>query len=276
MVVANFASALVALALGGKEGVATLGRPDCAAFGSAGGFVAVAAGFPVFLAGILIAVSFIHQRHPRTLVTVKEKIGWRRVGHGFVAGFVPWVLLGGLGQYLLYPDSFSFTSDLKTLALFVPIALILTAIQTATEELFFRGYIVQGASLIWSNRVFLAIAPAAIFTLPHLLNPEAIAGGWFAVFSNYFFVPGLVRTVVSLIDGTTELAIGVHFARNIGGALLFDITGSALPSPALFAIARVSRDLRGASGAGCSTRVSGDRLQSVQARRGIPARFPNP
>jgi hypothetical protein len=40
----------------------------------------------------------------------------------------------------------------------VPIALVCTAIQTTTEELFFRGYIVQGASLICSNRVFLAIS----------------------------------------------------------------------------------------------------------------------
>lgn len=45
--------------------------------------------------------------------------------------------------------------------------------------------------------------------------------------------------MVSLIDGTTgttELAIGVHFANNIGGVLLFNIIGSALPSPALFTI----------------------------------------
>ncbi len=114
--------------------------------------------------------------------------------------------------------------------------LVLTTIQITTEELFFRGYVVQGASLIWSNRVFLAIASALIFTLPHLLNPEARAGGWLTIFSNSFFVPGLVWTVVSLIDGTTELAIGIHFANNIGGVLLFNITGSALPSPALFTI----------------------------------------
>jgi uncharacterized protein len=42
--------------------------------------------------------------------------------------------------------------------------------------------------------------------------------------------------VVSLIDGTTELAIGVHFANNIGGILLINITGSAVTTPALFTI----------------------------------------
>jgi membrane protease YdiL (CAAX protease family) len=236
MIAANFASALIALALGGKEGAAALGRLDYAAFGPVGGFVVVMAGFPVFLAGILIAVTLIHQRHPRTLVTARETISWRRVGHGFVAGFVPWVLLGGLGQYLLYPDTFSFNSDLKTFALFVPIALILTAIQTTTEELFFRGYIVQGASLIWSNRVFLAIVSAVIFTLPHATNPESQEGGWIGMFIGMFIGTGLLWAIVSLIDGTTELVIGAHFANNIAYFLLFNWSGSFFAAPALFSI----------------------------------------
>ncbi len=228
LIVGSGASVLVAFALGGQADPSGLGLVEYYLF--------VIASFLFFLAGILITVSVVHRRHPRTLVTARERIDWHRVGHGFVAWFVPYCLIGGLGQYLFYPDTFSFNSDLAAFALFVPIALVLTAIQITAEELFFRGYVVQGASLIWSNRVFLAIVPAVIFTLPHLLNPEARVGGWLTIFSNYFFVPGLVWTVVSLIDGTTELAIGVHFANNIGGVLLFNITGTALPSPALFTI----------------------------------------
>lgn len=238
MVVANFVSAIVALAIGGKEGVAAFGRLDYAAFGPVWGFVVVMAGFPVFLVGILIAVTLIHQRHPRTLITAREQISWRRVGHGFVAGFVPWVLLGGLGQYLLYPDSFSFNSDLKTFALFVPIALVITAIQTTAEELFFRGYIVQGASLLWSNRVFLAIVSAVIFTLPHATNPESKEGGWIGMFLGLFVGTGLLFAIVSLIDGTTELAIGAHFANNIAYFLLFNWSGSFFTTPALFSISQ--------------------------------------
>lgn len=228
LVVGSGASVLVAFALGGQADHSVLDLVEYYLF--------VMASFLFFLAGVLIAVSLVHRRHPRTLVTARERIDWHRVGHEFVAWFVPYCLIGGLGQYLFYPDTFSFNSDLAAFALFVPIALVLTTIQITTEELFFRGYIVQGASLIWSNRVFLAIVSAAIFTLPHLLNPEARAGGWLTIFSNYFLVPGLLWTVVSLIDDTTELAIGAHFANNIGGALLFNITGSALPSPALFTI----------------------------------------
>ncbi|WP_250124916.1 type II CAAX endopeptidase family protein [Chroococcidiopsis sp. CCMEE 29] len=236
MIAANFASAIVALAIGGQEGAAAFSRLDYAAFGPIWGFVVVMAGFPVFLAGILIVITLIHQRHPHTLVTAREKISWHRVSHGFVAGFVPWVLLGGLGQYLLYPDTFSFNSDLKTFALFVPLALVVTAIQTTTEELFFRGYIVQGASLIWSNRMFLAIVSAVIFTLPHATNPESQEGGWIGMFLGYFVGTGLLYAIVSLIDGNTELAIGAHFANNIAYFLLFNWSGSFFAAPALFSI----------------------------------------
>ena len=157
-----------------------------------------------------------------------------------MAWFVPFWLIAGLGQYFFYPDTFSFNVDFDfaTFALFVPIALIFTAIQTTTEELFFRSYIVQGASIIWSNRVFLALVPAVIFASAHLLNPEASAGGWLTVFFNYFLVPGLVWTAVSLIDGTIELAIGVHFANNIGGNLFVGVAGSVATAPTLFTISK--------------------------------------
>jgi uncharacterized protein len=232
----SIATPLVAFLLGGQEGLIAYGQGDYSLLGPFGNFLPIMAGFPFFLAGILIAVVGIHRRPLRTLVTARKRISWRRVGHGFVAWFVPFCLIAGLGEYFFYPDTFSLNSDLTTFALFVPLALILTALQTTTEELFFRGYIVQGASLIWSNRVFLALVPAVIFTLPHLGNPEASAGGWLTIFLFYFLVSGLLLTVVSLIDGTTELAIGAHFANNIFAFLLVNATGTVVNSPALFTV----------------------------------------
>jgi uncharacterized protein len=236
LVVGGIAAPLVAFLLGGQEGLIAFGQADYSLLGPFGNFLAIMAGFPFFLAGIFIAVVGIHRRSLRTLVTARGRISWRRVGHGFVAGFVPACLIGGLGQYFFYPDTFSFNSDLTTFALFVPIALVFTAIQTTTEELFFRGYIVQGASRIWSNRVFLALVSAVLFTLPHLGNPEAIAGGWLQVFLGYFVSGGLLWVVVSLVEGTTELAIGAHFANNISFFLLVNAAGSAATTPALFMV----------------------------------------
>jgi membrane protease YdiL (CAAX protease family) len=228
LIVGTAASVGVAFAL--------TGQPDHTVLGPFGLFLFNMAGFPFFLAGTLLAVALIHRRHPRTLITARSRIDWRRVGQGFVAWFIPLCLIGVLGQYLFYPDNFSFTTDLATFALFVPLALFFTAIQTTREELFYRGYIVQGASHIWASRVFLALVSAVIFTLPHLLNPEVSAGGWLTVFINYFLVPGLIWTVVSLVDGTTELTIGAHFANNIFAFLVINGAESAVPTPSLFTV----------------------------------------
>lgn len=233
--VGGIATRLVAFALAGQEGLAALGRLDFTAFGPVGGFVLSMTAFPFLLAGILIAVTFIHRRHPRTLVTARERINWRRVGQGFVAWFVAWCLVLGVGQYLLHPDAFSFGGDLAAFARFVPLALVLTAIQTTTEELLFRGYIVQGASRIWANRVFLALVAAVIFTLPHFFNPEAQAG-WLTVFIGYFVSGGLFWAIVSLVDGTTELAIGGHFAHNICSILVVNHAGTVFTTPALIRV----------------------------------------
>jgi uncharacterized protein len=226
LIVGTAASVGVAFAL--------TGQTDHTVLGPFGLFVFNLASFPFFLAGTLLVVALIHRRHPRTLITARERIDWRRVGQGFVAWFVAVCLIGGVGQYLLYPDSFSLTTDLATFALFVPLALVFTAIQATSEELFYRGYIVQGLSRIWANRVFLALVSSVIFVLPHLLNPEVSAGGWLTVFLNYFVGSGLVWVVVSLVDGTTELAIGAHFANNIFAFLAFNAPGSAVAAPALF------------------------------------------
>ncbi|WP_285761239.1 CPBP family intramembrane glutamic endopeptidase [Nocardiopsis ansamitocini] len=199
-------------------------------------FVALMLGMVFFLIGLLVAVALIHRRHPRTLVTAREKISWRRIVHGFVAMFVPWSLILVLGQYLLYPESFAFTPDLATFAIFVPLALVLIGIQTTTEELFCRGYLVQATSLIWANRVFLALVPATIFALLHLGNPEAEAGGWLTMVFFYFLGPGLVWTVVSLVEGTTELAIGAHFAFNVVYFVVVNPAGAAITTPALFTV----------------------------------------
>jgi uncharacterized protein len=61
-----------------------------------GRFLYIMAGFPFFLAEILLTVSLDHRRPLRTLITARKKISWHRVGHGFVAWFVPFCLVGDL------------------------------------------------------------------------------------------------------------------------------------------------------------------------------------
>jgi uncharacterized protein len=76
LVVGSIATAIVAFLLGGQEGLAAFRRADLAALGSVGSFLVIMAGFPFFLAGILLTISLVHRRPLRTLITVREKIDW--------------------------------------------------------------------------------------------------------------------------------------------------------------------------------------------------------
>jgi membrane protease YdiL (CAAX protease family) len=142
------------------------------------------------------------------------------------------VVLAGLVGFLLDPSAFSLGPNLAAFVPFALLALVFVPIQTTAEEVFFRGYIVQGASLISTNFLFLAVASGVLFMLPHLANPGMDSG--FLLVLLYHFGFGAFLAWISLSDGTLELAIGAHAANNLFGAIVLGFEGSALGTPSLF------------------------------------------
>jgi uncharacterized protein len=199
--------------------------------GPIAGYLVISASFPVFLLGTVLAVALIHRRSPLTLVTGRRRIDWGRVGTGFGAWFAL-AVLGGLVGFLIYPSYYSFGPSLAAFVPFLLLALVLTPIQTPAEEVFFRGYLVQGSSLISGNFLFLAITSGVLFMLPHLANPGLDAA--FLLLALYHFEFGAFLAWVSLRDGTLELAIGAHAANNHFGAVVLSFEGAALNTPSLF------------------------------------------
>lgn len=222
----------VSVALGNVLGVSAgqiATEPSSA--GSIAGYLVISASFPVFLLGSVLAVALIHRRNPLTLVTGRRSIDWKRVGTGLGVWFAL-AALAGLFGFLVYPSAFSLGPSLAAFVPFALLALVLTPIQAVAEEVFFRGYLVQGASLISSNFLFLAVASGVLFMLPHLANPGLDAG--FLLIALYHFGFGAFLAWVSLRDGTLELAIGAHAANNLFGACVLSFEGSALNTPSLF------------------------------------------
>lgn len=198
-------------------------------------YLAFNAGSLPFLVGIMLAVSLIHRRGLRTLVTPMSSINKKRIAQGFGLWFAL-LCASLLVGFLLEPSSLSFGPDLAAFVPFALLALIITPIQTTTEELFFRGYLVQGASLISRSSIFLVLVSGGLFVLPHLVNPEVREGGIPAML--LYFVLGAFWALISLRDGTLELAIGAHAANNLFGGFVVSYSGSALgATPSLFYLA---------------------------------------
>ncbi|MDP3715838.1 MAG: CPBP family intramembrane metalloprotease, partial [Burkholderiales bacterium] len=111
--------------------------------------------------------------------------------------------------------------------------LLLTPLQCAAEELVFRGYLMQAAGRLCRHPVVPALFSSAVFTLPHLYNPEVAAYGLGIMAANYFAM-GLLLAVVTLRDGRLELAIGAHAGNNLLLVLFVHYEDSVFETPSVF------------------------------------------
>ncbi|MEW6094897.1 MAG: CPBP family intramembrane glutamic endopeptidase [Chloroflexota bacterium] len=196
-------------------------------------FVAFMLASWAFLAGIFLAVRFIHQRRFLTLVTSSRSLDWKRLFQGFAVWFGLAALVG-IAEALLYPGRYVWTLDLPRFLPFVFLALVLIPVQTSAEELFFRAYILQGFGLRLRNIWVLSAISGFLFMLPHLLNPEAKLD--YLLMSLYYFSIGSAAAYITLRDGRLELVLGMHAANNLFTALFANATVTVMPTPSLFTV----------------------------------------
>ena len=194
-------------------------------------FLVLGVSFFLLMASVLIVVRFVHARPMHSVITGAQTINWKRCA----VGFLLWMLLiaaGSFIEYIFWPGTFSIRFDAGSFFPFLLIALIIIPIQTSSEELFFRGYLVQAASLIGRNPFFLALFSGLLFMLPHMANPEVRVNPILVLLS--YFVLGVFLTWISVKDGTIELALGIHAANNLFAGLFVTFPDSVLSTPAIF------------------------------------------
>ncbi len=197
------------------------------------GFVVLMLASFLFMAGIFLAMRFIHHRPFRSLVTPASSFATGR----FFQGFFIWLVLLGLMSIIeasIYPGRYVWTFDLHSYVPFVFLALAMIPIQTSAEELFFRAYVLQGFGLRLRSIWILSTISGFLFMLPHLLNPEARVN--YGLLGFYYFLIGAVMAYITLRDGRLELALGLHAANNLFTALFANYSVTVLPSPSLFTV----------------------------------------
>ncbi|MBM3340592.1 MAG: CPBP family intramembrane metalloprotease [Betaproteobacteria bacterium] len=198
--------------------------------GSLREFVVANLGILVMLAGLAAAVIVVQRRSLLTLVTPRGRFDSHRAWQGFAAAFAIMGLAFGV-ECVLYPDRYQFNPEAHRWLWFAPVVLLLTPLQAATEELVFRGYLMQSLRSFTQSRWLIVGLTSVIFMLPHLWNPEAAHG--LLVVLNYVLV-AVFFALVTLRDGRLELAIGAHAAINVFIALIASYPDSVLNTPALF------------------------------------------
>ena len=132
-------------------------------------------------------------------------------------------------------DSLTFNSPGVEFFLLAIIAFILVPIQVGIEEIFFRGYILQGLSLLSKSKVFLIISTSCLFSFLHIANPEPWEYGIFPYLSSVLIL-AVFMSMIAIFDGGLELAIGYHIMNNLWAFLIINLETSVIPTPSLFTV----------------------------------------
>lgn len=147
-----------------------------------------------------------------------------------------------LMSYFMDPSVYTFRFNLGSFLPLLAIALLILPIQTSFEELFFRGYLMQALGQVVNKKWFALILTSVLFGLMHIANPEVTKFGT-GIMMSYYIGIGLVLGIITVMDNSLELALGVHAATNIFGAIFVTFDGSALQTDALFKTSVINVEL---------------------------------
>ena len=203
-------------------------------------FVCSNLSFLFFWLGIFVSIRYLHRRSLQSLVTPRSRISRQRIAQGFIVFFILRVIEVAI-SYAIAPTDFTLNAEATTFLLFLGWAILLVPIQTAAEELFFRGYLLQGTGSKLGKWPAI-ILTSLIFSLLHGQNPEVSAQeGLESTLSimGYYFMTGAFLAWITLKEQTLELALGVHAANNMATFLLITSPDYVVPAPAVFSIASV-------------------------------------
>ncbi|MGB9838522.1 lysostaphin resistance A-like protein [Methanothermobacter sp.] len=173
--------------------------------------IMVAAAFSASMFFLYVGLKFIHKRDFISAVNSREGVDWRRILRGGVVWFI---IIGVLDliSIIMDPSSvrFKFTQEFWWLLI---LALLAFPVQASFEEIFFRGYLMQGMWMIIKRPIPLMILNSLIFSILHWWNGTTLTMSLSITAST--FIIGLVLALITLTDDGVELAMGVHIANNL-------------------------------------------------------------
>lgn len=174
--------------------------------------VMVGLSFSISYLFLYLCVRFIHKKTFISIINTGNKVRWKKIGIGAVAWLGIIVILDII-SYLIDPGSFKISLNPQGFWILALLALIAFPIQASFEEVFFRGYLMQGISLIFERPWVVLMVTSLCFALLHWWNGGTVVMSLSIVMGT--FIIGLMLGILTMADNGIELAIGVHIINNL-------------------------------------------------------------
>ena len=176
----------------------------------------------IIIPALWLVVRFLHKRSFWTLIAPDRRINWRYWQIGAIV-----VALFGIADAVLTLTTQEVEQQHAYMVWF-PLALAATVmvfLQTAAEELVFRGYLQQQLAARFQSRWVWLLIPSLLFGSLHY-NPTTFG-------DNTWLVMGIAATIGLIAGdltarlGNLSAALGIHFANNIVVFVFLNVRGQA-------------------------------------------------
>lgn len=179
--------------------------PDVPVVQSFGMLAINAMGIPA----LALVVHFLHGMRLGDLIAPGRRADWGMLGRSALVWALPLLVQvgGGLWNGELRATG---TAMVVFLAL-APVSVVLFTLQASAEELLFRGYLAQGAQLLFRHALPAALLTGLLFTLAHEGSGARAVWGQRAE----IMAMALFLSWITVRFGRLEAAMGVHIINNV-------------------------------------------------------------
>lgn len=179
-------------------------------------------GFALSFFVFYLCIRFIHYRSFVSIITTKSKIRWNKI----LKGAAMWFSILGIitiVSFLISPASYQVTFSPTTFGMLLILSLITFPIQASFEEVFFRGYLMQGFGLLTKKPVIPILATSIVFGIGHIMNGTSLTMDIFLFIETAII--GIMLGAVTLSENGIETAIGIHVINNLYAVLIVSTPG---------------------------------------------------
>lgn len=185
-----------------------------------------------FLFSFCVVVFILPKLHKRiflSFITSRQKFDFQRL----VVGLFTWLILACCITFpLLEANQYEFTFQLSQFIPLTIIALLFVPMQSATEEIVYRGFLMQGVFKLTGNKWLTLFIITFLFALSHAFNPE-FKSGFLTIISAYLIF-SFTLSYITLADQGLEISIGIHTGNNLFVALILSATEASITTPSIF------------------------------------------
>jgi uncharacterized protein len=172
-----------------------------------------------------ICLRFLHRKRLMSVINTVSSLRWKMLLKGLVLWIVVLAIFN-LPDLIFNSQNYQKNLDLSSFIILLVLCLLVFPMQASFEEILFRGYLMQGFSLLSKKPWVSLLLTSLIFGSVHILNGTDLYMDLSIVAST--FIMGLMLGVITLGDNGIETAMGIHIANNLYISLFFNSADSGL------------------------------------------------